>query len=438
MRIKIFLLMMSVSCVMKAYPQDSLTLFQAVKMGLEKNYSIIIQKNNAQIASNNNTAGNAGFLPDVTLSATQNNTITTTHQEMFNGDVKDINNAHNSTLNAGVLLTWTLFDGFSMFTNKSTLNVLEQMGDTEARLTIENTVSAIINNYYGIIQQQKMIQVLRDAVGLSLQRKQIAEAKLALGSGSQLTLLQSTVDLNSDSTDLLREMASLQGIKADLNRLLGRDPEIACHVVDTIILNNDLSYGTLLEKARSQNAELRIADQNKELSLLSLKNARSQRYPSLTFQAGYNYNKLNSQTGFLQFNRSLGPSYGVTASYPIFNGFNISREIRNATIELSNSENQFLDTELDVHNNLFKLYIAYTSNIQVVRLQTVNQDVARENVNVAFEKYRLGAISDIDLRETQKKFIDAQYQLLLSQFQSKQAEVELLRISGELVKLLGF
>jgi outer membrane protein len=435
MRTKIFFLMMGLSWFLKASPQDTLTLFQAVQIGLENNYSIIIQKNNAQIATNNNTAGHAGFLPEVTLNATQNNTITTTHQDMFNGTSKDVTAAHGRSFNAGIQLTWTLFDGFSMFTNKSTLDVLEQMGETEARLTVENTVSAIIRNYYGIIQQQKMVQVLRDAVGLSLQRKQIAEAKLVLGSGSRPMLLQSTVDLNSDSTNLLNEMASLQGYKADLNRLLGRDPETAYTIVDTIILDNILSYGSLLEKARSQNAELTIAEHNKELSLLALKSARSQRYPSLAFQAGYSYNRLNSQTGFLEFNRSIGPSYGLTVSYPIFNGMNVSRDIHNAKIGISNSGYQFQDTESDIHTNLFKLFTGYTTSVQVVRLQSVNQDVARENVDVAFEKYRLGTINDIDLRETQKKFIDAQYQLLLSQFQAKEAEIELLRISGELVGL---
>ena len=84
------------------------------------------------------------------------------------------------------------------------------------------------------------------------------------------------------------------------------------------------------------------------------------------------------------------------------------------------------------------LYIDYITNLRIVGIEILNKEVARENVDVAFEKYRLGSINDIELRETQKKFIDAQYQLLLSQFQAKKAEVELLRISGELVKVLSF
>lgn len=417
--------------------QDTLTLYQAIEAGLENNYSIIIAKNDVQIARNDNTLGNAGFLPAVGINASQNNTITTTHQEQFNGTVKDVSNGHNTNYNAGIQLTWTLFDGFSMFISKNMLEVLEKMGETEARVVIENTVSEIILNYYGIIQQEKMIQVLRDAVDLSLQRKKIAEAKLSLGSGSQLMLLQSTVDLNTDSTNLIKELAAVRHTKADLNRLLARNPEILFEVIDTINMASRLSYDTLLARARSQNADLMIARSTMDLDFLALREARSQRYPRLNFQAGYNYNQLSSQTGFSQYNLSYGSSYGLTFSYPIYSGFNVNLTIRNAELQLNSSDIQVRSTESDVHNNLFKIFIDYLTNLQVVTLQTANQAVARENVIVAFEKYRLGTISDIDLRDTQKKFIDAQYQLLLSQFEAKKAEIELLRLSGDLFRSVG-
>lgn len=417
--------------------QEILTLPDAIRIGLENNYSIIIQKNDAQIATNNNTIGNAGFLPAVTLNATQNNTISTTHQETFTGSVKDITGATNRNLNAGVQLSWTLFDGFSMFVGKNMLNILEELGETGARIAIENTLSSIILSYYGIIQQQKLIQVLEDAAELSLERKKIMEAKIALGAGSELMLLQSTVDLNADSINLIREAASMQQTMADLNRLLARNPETRFALADSIMLSDALSFDSLLTKSKAQNSDLLIAHNNIALNSLALKDAQSQRYPKLNLNAGYNYSQLNSETGFLQYNRSLGPSFGLSLSYPLFNGFNVNRTIRNAKVELNTMETYLRDTDLGIHTELYKLYIDYTTNLRIVGIELLNQEVARENVEVAFEKYRLGSFNDIELRETQKKYIDAQYQLLLSQFQAKKAEIELLRISGELVKIFS-
>jgi outer membrane protein len=432
----IFLACLGAAFNLKA--QDILTLSDAIRIGLENNYSIIIQKNNAEIAGNNNTAGNAGFLPTVDLSATQNNTIMDTRQETFATGVKEIDGATNRTFNAGAQLTWTLFDGFSMFVSKNMLEILEEMGETDARIAIENTVSDIILNYYGIIQQQRLVQVLKDAAGLSQERKKIMEAKIGLGAGSQLQLLQSTVDLNVDSINLIRETSALQQTMADLNHLLSRNPEIVFIPTDTITLSSEMAYEGLLAKTREQNNALLIARRNVDLNSLAVKDFQSQRYPILNLNAGYNFNYLKSETGYLASNRSLGPSFGLSLTYPLFDGFNINREIKNAKVELNTMENYLKDTDLGLHTDLYKIYNDYVTNLKIVKIELINQEVAKENVTVAFEKYRLGSINDIELRETQKKYIDAQYQLLLSQFQAKRAEVELLRISGELIKMLSF
>jgi outer membrane protein TolC len=416
--------------------QDILTLRRALEVGLQNNYSIIVQQNYANIAGNNNTIGNAGFLPTLNLTGSQNNVITNTHQETFAGSVKDISGATNRTLNAGVQLTWTLFDGLSMFVNKDMLNVLEEMGQTEARITIENTVSDIILAYYGIIQQERLVLVLRDAAALSLDRKKIMEARMSLGAGSGQMLLQSTVDLNVDSINLIRAQAAVQQSRAEFNRLLALDPETPFTLADSIDLDISLSYDSLLAKARTQNNDLLIARNNLDLSTLTLRNEQSMRYPKLNLNAAYNYNQLNSETGFLKYNRSLGPSFGLSLSYPLFDGFNVNRAVRNARIGINSSENLLKDTDLGIHTDLFRLWIDYLTNLKVVQIELVNQDVARENVNIAYEKYQLGTINDIELRETQKKYIDAQYELLLSQYQAKRAEIELLRVSGELGKVL--
>jgi outer membrane protein TolC len=420
-----------------AYSQDTLTLAEAILQGLENNYSIVIQANNAGIARNNNTIGNAGFLPTLDLNATQNNTFSTTHQKTFTGSEKDIDNARNRTFNAGLALSWTLFDGFSMFVTKDMLSVMEQQGEITSRVAVENTLADIILAYCALIQQEKMIQVLRDAAALSLERQKIAQAKTELGSGSKIALLQSTVDLNADSARLIQQITTVKNAKADLNRLIGREASILFAVIGEISPGQMPPYPDLVSRAAWENTDLLLARAGKELSSLDLKNYQSSRYPRINFQAGYNYNQLNSQTGFLEYNQAFGPSFGFTLSYNLFNGFNTNREINNARINLSSAEFHFKDTDMGVRAEIYKLHNNYLSNLELVRLETVNQEVARENVDVSVEKYKLGSISDIDLRETQRKYIEAQYQLLLAQFQAKQAEVELLRISGILFSEAG-
>jgi outer membrane protein TolC len=416
-----------------AFCQTQFTLRQAIASGLKNNYSIQLQQLEARIAGNNNTPGNAGFLPDITLGANQNNTFSTTHQEQFSGTTKDITGARNQTLNASATLNWTLFDGFSMFVNKQMLNTLEDLGENGTRIVLEGTVSDITLTYFGIIQLGKLVRVAQDAVDLSMQRKRIAEAKLSLGAGSQLMLLQSSVDLNADSTRLIQQQTAYLNAEVTLNRLLAEDVTQKRLLTDSIHLNDPVPFDTLLTRALQQNTQIIAARLHQDLARSGLGSARAARYPTLNFTAGYSYNTLNSETGFLKYNQSFGPSFGFSLSYTLFNGFNVNRTIKNAKIIVNSGELEAEDAEQEIRANLLKLYNEYRSNLMVVDLQSGNVTIAAENVGIAFEKYQIGSINDVELREIQKKLIEAEYEYILAQFEAKKAETELLRLSGMLL-----
>jgi len=413
--------------------QEIITLPEALSTGIANNFSIVLQRNDAAVAANNNTLGNAGFWPALTLNGANNNSFQTTHQETASGSTKDVVNAPSMTFNAGIALSWTLFDGFNMFVSKKMLGTLEDLGQTGTRIVMEQTIQDIMLTYYGIIQQKKMVLVRKQAVDLSLQRKRIAEAKLSLGAGSNLMLLQSTVDLNADSTALIQQITALNNSRTDFNRLLAREPATRFDIQDSISLRDTLILDTLLKQALAQNTVLIDARYRLQYAGLEVRQMQADRYPAVNLTGGYNYNELHSQTGYLTFNQSHGFSIGVNLSMNLFDGMNVNRRIRNARILLNSSETELQDAELRLKADLIKIYDQYLTNLEIIRMQLSNVRVAGENVDVAFEKYKLGSINDIELREIQKKLIEAQYELLLSQFEAKKAEVELIRISGNLL-----
>ncbi|MDD4555492.1 MAG: TolC family protein [Bacteroidales bacterium] len=415
-----------------ANSQESMTLQKALQVALENNYGILLQKNEAKVAGNNNTVGNAGFLPSVALDVTLNNTINTTHQEQFSGTVKDVNNAKNNSLNAGVALDWTVFDGLRMFATKKMMNILEELGNNGTKIVVEGTVSDVSLTWYGMIQTAKLVKVAREAADLSLQRKRISEAKVSIGSGSQLMLLQSTVDLNADSTRLLQQQVALANLKVDFNRILSRDVGSDFEIDEFITITKPLPFDLLWSQAQKQNTQLIAARLNQQYARSGVQQAEADRYPQLDLSAGYSYGTLNSQTGFLKFNRSYGLSYGLTLSYNLFNGFNVNRAVKNAKIALNSGEIEVQDATLSLHASLLKTYQEFQANIRIVELQESNVKVARENVTIAFEKYKLGTLNDIELREIQQKLIDAEYELIYAQFEAKKAEVEILRLTGQL------
>lgn len=414
--------------------QEDLSLEKAIATGLANNFSILLQRNEAQVARNNNTLGNAGFLPSLSLSATQNNTFSTTHQEQFSGAVKDVDNAVNNSFNTGVQLNWTLFDGMNMFAGKKALDILQELGENGSRLVVEGTVADITLAWCTIVQLKKLVKVTRDAVDLSMRRKAIAVAKVSLGAGSQLMLLQSTVDLNADSTRLVRQLAQLEQARADLNQLMARDPQTPFDITDSIRTGNPGTYDQLLKEALAQNTSLIAARLSLDLARQELRQTRSDRYPVFWVSGGYSYSTLQAQTGFLKSNQAYGPSVAMNLSYNLFNGFNVNRAVRNAKVSLNSGEIGIEEATQEVKAGIFRAVTDFLASMAIVAMQDQNVNVARENVTIAFEKYQIGSINDIELREIQQKQIDAESQLILAQFDAKKAEVELERLTGRLVR----
>jgi outer membrane protein len=246
--------------------------------------------------------------------------------------------------------------------------------------------------------------------------------------------LQSTVDLNADSTRLISQMVLLANAKVDFNRLLARDVSIDFDIHDSIQLTTPRPFDSLLQNALIQNAQLTTARLNQDIARLGVRQAQSDRYPRFNFTAGYSYSTLNSQTGFLQYNQSYGPSFGFNLTYNLFNGFNVNRAIKNAKVIMNSGEIEVQDSEQALRAEMRKMDNQFLASLDIVKMQLANVKVAQENVDIAFEKYKLGSINDIELREIQQKLIDAEYQLISSQFEAKKAEIELSRLSGELLK----
>jgi len=123
---------------------------------------------------------------------------------------------------------------------------------------------------------------------------------------------------------------------------------------------------------------------------------------------------------------------GVSLSYNLFDGFNTRNSVSVAKLRAESAHAELSQAELGMKTDLLRIYNDYLTNLQLVRFESENRALALRNLEVAMGKYRIGAINDIEVRETQQKLMDAETRFLLSQYRSKMAEVELLRLSGQL------
>jgi len=426
--------------------QNIYDLSRAVQTGLEQNFSVKVARNQEEIAGNNYTRGNAGFLPTITTTNRFGGNVTSTTQNMNNDTKNTSKGIQNTTGSAAVNLDLTLFRGFNVQTTWHKLNELKQVGELNTQMAMENLVSQIVAEYYYHIEQLNYFNNMKYAVSLSRERVRIDEERYLLGASSKLELLQSIVYLNEDSSRLARQNEQILESEVRLKKLMALENLDEKIVLEdtSIVFNPGLNYKELLTLTMDLNTSLQIAKKNHLISEFDYKIIASRSYPYLNITSGYNYayrgygSGTISDYGTLAINNQQSQTfnYGLVLGMDIFTGNNHRREKSNALIEVENRVYQFQEVEQDIKADLLTVYYAYETNLRLVKMEEQNLDVARENLEIALERYRLGALSGLELREVQKSLLAAEERLISVKFQTKLAEISLFQISGKVMNYI--
>ncbi|MDD4757475.1 MAG: TolC family protein [Lascolabacillus sp.] len=411
---------------------------ECLRIGLENNFDLQIARNQELVSENNVTLGNAGYLPQVSVSSGYNLRSSNTDQIPAEGDeVVENRNSNTQTLDAGINLNWSLFEGFRVQTNYKRLKELQSAGELYTRLEMENLIANLTAEYYNYVQQQIRLGNLQYAVSLSKERLRIVEARYQVGSLSRLDLQQAKVDFNADSSQLIQQYEILNRSRIKLNELMGVDVESEFIAQDTtIIFNESLAKDELFDRTMAQNTFLQISESNLTLSELELRNLRSRNYPYLRLNAGYGFTHYNYNSGNLERQRNWGPNVGLTLGYTLFDGFNRKREQKNQQIIIRNRELEVERDKLVIESDFANMWMAYQNNIELTNLEIESLENATINYEIAMERYRIGDLSGLELREAQNSLLEAEQRLLTAQYNTKLYEISLMQISGSITTFL--
>ena len=437
--IKKTLLAIALSTTLPLVAQEVININDAIRIGLENNYDLKIVRNEQQISDNNNTIGNAGYLPTLGVSSGYNiRNNSSDNIPAVGGERTDVNTTGTQSLDASVNLNWTIFDGFKVQTNHKRLKELQSMGELNTRLSIENFIADISAEYYNLVQQTQYLKNLKQAVDLSRERLRIVEARYQIGSFSRLDLQQAKVDFNTDSSQLIQQYEVLHSSRIRLNELMGsHDIETLVSAADsTINVNRLLQKDILFDDMMHNNTTLLLSEKNKTLSELELKSLQSQNYPYLRLNGSYGFTHYNYSNSNLDQQRNWGPSAGVTLGFNIFDGFNRKREQKNARIKINNQELIVDRQKLYLQSDFANMWVAYQNNIQLANLEEESLENAKLNYEIAMERYLLGDLSGILLREAQVSLLNAEQRLISAKYRTKMFEISLMQISGRINELV--
>ena len=423
-------------CPIAAQAQQMLTLEEAIQQGITKQYSIQISRQRERIAENENSLGNAGFLPTISGTASKNYTVSGLDQSFFGGLRPPLvqTGVRSNSSNAGLAMAWTLYDGQGMFVLRDRFKELQNLGAKQTESNIENLIALISTTYYDIIRQNLRVNNFKKGLEISNDRLKLAKDRYEVGQGSKVDYYSAQVDFNEDKALLIAQEQSFTNTKIGFNTLLVTDYKADFQINTMIDLMPKLALNELKTSALSQNPALISAILTKKINDLDTKNLQSQQKPQIDLLAGYNLNSVANGAGFgVEKGSSNVLNYGLRATFNIFDGYNQKRRIQNAKINAEIASLQIEDLKNNLLSTLERTYITYENALNLIQLETENYAIAKQNIDIAFDRFKVGIATSYELREVQRNAVAAETRLIEAKFAAKSAEIELIRLSGNLM-----
>jgi outer membrane protein TolC len=415
------------------FAQNALTAEDAVIITLKYNYDILVSRNIASIDSVNNTPGNAGMLPNFSITGSESfSPANNVNQKLSDGTLITLSNTKSNSLNASVGLNWTLFDGGKMFVTKRKLNEIQALGEIQFRDRVLQTVSDVILAYYDVVRQKQELTSINEVITYNLERVKISQTSYDAGLSPKTNFLQAKIDLNVYQENAINQQSIIIAAKRTLNQFLGRNADISFEVQDSIPINDLLDKNELVQELDSSNTSILAYKKQVDVSKLSLKEMNTLLFPRLNFNADYGLFQTNSPESDPLKNRTIGPSIGGTISIPIYQSGNAVRQIKTAKIQLLSDEYNLESIRLQVNQQLQNALTQFENQLRLLRIEKDNAILAKENLEISIQRLRFGQTTSLEVSLAEGSFVDSLTRLINFEYNLKVAETKLKQLLSRL------
>ena len=420
------------------FSQDSLSLSKAIEIGLEKNYDIRLTLKNVEINKIFNNWGEAGRLPQVNISAGQNNSIS----DQRNNPISFAPFLFLSNdVSSGLAMNWTLFNGFAVRANKTKLEQLELQSENTATLAIENTIHGIILAYYQAKMQKEQLTLMNNVMTLSKEKYNQQQVKSNLGIGVKFDLLQFEGNLYTDSSNKVLQNLAQRNATRNLNLIMGEDVEKQWDLTSEIKPDlNIKDLSTLKKEMLSNNTNIKNQYINIALTQQDISLAKSQFFPVINFNSGFNSsvgvlntNDVNSPISNAQ-SKNLNYYGNFTLNFKLYDGGKVRRGIK--ALELQNEVDQLRTSQMidQLNFELTNVYELYLTRLQIFELTKKAFLVAKDNMDIAKLKEESGLINSFNFRDIQMAYLSAGVALYQASYDLLESNATLLKMTGKIIQ----
>ncbi|WP_462250086.1 TolC family protein [Ekhidna sp.] len=446
---KKILFSLGILCLFHANAQEQLSLSDAIQIGLERNYNILIEEGNVEVAQNNNNWGEAGRWPTISLNLNQNNNLTDNVKVAFPTATQGQTLANS--LNPVVNVNWTIFDGFRVKITKKRLELLQAETEGNASVVIANSLQSIVLGYYLAVLEQERLGEFEKQLDLSRDKYEYIKVKSDLGGAVTTDVLLEEGNYLTDSINFINQQLVFRNSIRDLNVLLAEKDVTKTYIFtdELTIPDEEYTYEDLREQMFHENVDLQKQYITQSLLGQATKLSNADRYPRLSLAASFSENRnsldLSDAIFFTGSGFSNGPdtrlnsvtdnyTANFTLSYTLFNGGRIKRAIKNAVVNERVGELRVDQLENSLDRDLLSGLDRYNNRRQLFAINARREEAAKTNLDLSEEKFKNGSINSFDYRDVQNNYLSSSILKLQAIYNLINSKIELMRLTGGMIR----
>ncbi|MGY5849042.1 TolC family protein [Salegentibacter sp. F14] len=440
----------------KAQETEKWTLQECVNYALENNISIKQSELNLEISEIEELDAIGNLLPNLNASAT-NSWNTGLTQNVTTGILQTQTTRNFS---AGITASMNLFDGLRNFKQIQRSKISQLSAQYELEKMKDDITLFVADSYLQVLFSKQNLEVLKLQNEVTLQQLERTRELVEAGSLPRGDLLEIKA---TDADEKQRMIVAENNIKIsliNLAQLLRIDDYENFDVVDRDydIFGSDIlenSVYEIIEQAKQERSELKIAEANRNLALKDVEIAKGAYMPSLG--AFFNYNTRESGMGritgvtidpqdptreigvvestgevvvapntmstigsplpfFEQLQRNDGMTYGVQLSVPIFNGFSTRNQVKRAQVNARRAEYEMEQAELDLEANIYQAYVDAQGAFEAYEAALVSAEAQEQAYDYATQRYDVGLTNAFDYSQSKLRYENAQREVVRTKY----------------------
>jgi len=416
------------------FSQQKLDLNEAIQTALGNNPSIETIKNNLQIQKYNIKSTKGDLFPNLNFSTGWNRSHTFSKGGIIfqNGIPITISDQDNTQDNFNLLLNANviLFDGFANYERVD----LENENERSLILILEREKNGVVINvsqyFFDVLKKEQIVKTNEDNLAESISqldkiREYFNAGKITMAdvykqevqvAQNELNLVQAKNEFKKAKVDLLFAMnedinkeydIDSEGIKSDLSEA---DLEL--------ILENSRDIEKLVKSAISNRYDYKAGLQDIKIYNTRLSIARKNLYfPILTAFGNYNL----SGTDLRKITNTRVAGYGLSLSFPIFQGFNLDVNEQIAEVNVKQKSEDLKLLERQIKSEIKKAVLDLETAYKQIEILETNIVSAEQDKLLSEESYRVGLATILDVQTANTKLnnlrlerINAIYNFIIS------------------------